>query len=322
MARGVVQRAGRKLRRMLGRPAGPAILMYHRIAEAEYDPWRLAVAPAAFAQQVAWLKRNRTILPLTEFAERHAQGRLPAAAVALTFDDGYACNAEVAAPILASLDVPATIFLTTAVLSAPAGFWWDRLEQIIGCAPAGLFAAQAGEARLCFVLEAGEGIRPGSAREEAYFALWTALRLWPQEPRDALLRELARRVGAPAEARSSHRVMTQAQARALTSQPQITLGAHTMHHPALSSLPAQARREEIEGSRLACAELTGAPPAVFAYPYGDYDAATVEAVRSAGFSAAVTTDEGLVASGCDSLRLPRLQVGDWPAARLAEALAG
>lgn len=322
MPRGVVQRARRKLRRVLGRPAGPAILMYHRIAKAEYDPWRLAVSPDAFAGQVGWLKRNRTLLPLAEFAERHAQGRLPKAAVALTFDDGYACNAEVAAPILRSLDAPATIFLTTAMLSAPAGFWWDRLEQIVGCAPAGLFAAHVGEARLSFVLEPGEGVVAGSAREEAYRALWTALQRWPEDPRDSLLQELARRVGAPPQARPSHRVMTEAQARALTLQPQITLGAHTMRHPALSGLPPEARRAEIEGSRRACAELTGAPPTVFAYPYGDYDAATVEAVRSAGFQAAVTTDQALVAPGCDSLRLPRVQVGDWSAARLAEALAG
>jgi hypothetical protein len=46
----------------------------------------------------------------------------------------------------------------------------------------------------------------------------------------------------------------------------------------------------------------------------------VEAVREAGFAAAVTTDEALVAPGCDSLKLPRLQVEDWSPALLAGAL--
>jgi hypothetical protein len=70
---------GRRLQRMSGYAAGPAILMYHRVAKADYDPWRLAVEPERFAQQVAWLKRKRTILPLAEFAKLHRAGRLPRA---------------------------------------------------------------------------------------------------------------------------------------------------------------------------------------------------------------------------------------------------
>jgi peptidoglycan/xylan/chitin deacetylase (PgdA/CDA1 family) len=310
---------GRRLRRMSGYAAGPAILMYHRVAKADYDPWRLAVEPERFAQQVAWLKRKRTILPLPEFAQLHRAGRLPKGAVALTFDDGYACNAEVAAPILQDLQAPATIFLTGGALSAGHEFWWDHLEQVVVRAPAGRFEVALGDERLAFMLDE-TAIRPDSPREAAYFALWRALRSWAPGPRRALLRSLADRVGLPDGPRDSHRPMTRAQAAALAASPVITLGAHSMEHPALSDLSPAARRREIEDSRAACAGLTGAAPEVFAYPYGDYDDATVEAVREAGFTTAVTTDEALVAPGCDSLRLPRLQVGDWSANWLAGTL--
>jgi len=319
-ARRQLGRAARAVGRRLGLPAGPAILMYHRIAEAPYDPWRLAVAPGRFAQQVAWLKRRRTILPLPEFAALHRRGRLPAGAVALTFDDGYACNAEVAAPILEDLAAPATIFLTTGALASGDEFWWDRLEHLVARAPAGRLDAQLGPERLSFDLEDAPAMGPGGAREQAYFALWTALRPWAPGARRAWLAELAGRLGVADGPRPSHRPMTAAQARALAASRVITLGAHSVEHPALSGLSPAARRREIEGSRAACARLTGAAPEVFAYPYGDYDAATVEAVRDAGFAAAVTTDEALVAPGCDPLRLPRLQVCDWSAALLAGAL--
>jgi peptidoglycan/xylan/chitin deacetylase (PgdA/CDA1 family) len=294
--------------------------MYHRVAAAEYDPWRLAVEPSRFEQQVAWLKRKRVVLPLPEFAALHRRGRLPQAAVALTFDDGYACNAEVAAPILESLGAPATIFLTTGALSAPHEFWWDRLEHIVARAPAGPFAVALGDQRLSCVLEEAPQVRPGGAREQAFMALWTALRPWPPVARRALLDDLAGQVGLAPGARPSHRVMTKAQAAALAASPLITIGAHSVEHPALSGLSPEARRQEIEASRAACADLIGAAPEVFAYPFGDYDEPTVEAVREAGFAAAVTTDEALVAPGCDSLKLPRLQVEDWSPALLAGAL--
>jgi peptidoglycan/xylan/chitin deacetylase (PgdA/CDA1 family) len=311
---------GRRLRRIGGWPAGPAILMYHRIAEAAYDPWRLAVAPALFEQQIAWLRRRRTLLPLAEFAALHRQGRLPAAAVAVTFDDGYACNAEVAAPILESLEAPATIFLTTGALSAGEEFWWDRLEDVLAHATAGPFEVQLGDERLSFVLDEAPAIRPGGSREQAYFALWKPLRSWASEPRRVLIAELAARVGLPEGPRPSHRPMTADQAKALAASRVITLGAHSVEHPALTGLAPEARRREIEDSRVACARLTGAAPELFAYPYGDYDEATVAAVRDAGFQAAVTTDEALVAPACDPLKLPRLQVDDWSAALLAAAL--
>ena len=68
--RRIARKAGNRLkaagRRMLGLPAGPAILMYHRVNEPGYDPWELAVTPARFDEQLAWLKRRRTVLPLVD----------------------------------------------------------------------------------------------------------------------------------------------------------------------------------------------------------------------------------------------------------------
>src|SRR4051812_30294675 len=106
----LLKRARRWISRRVPRRPRPAILMYHRIAEDTFDPWGVAVSPANFADQLDWLKRHRTPLRLLEFAEHHRRGSLPADAVALTFDDGYACNAVTAAPMLDALGIPATIF--------------------------------------------------------------------------------------------------------------------------------------------------------------------------------------------------------------------
>ena len=74
--------------------------------------------------------RSKTVLPLQEFVRLHVQKRLPRNAVAITFDDGYACNALVAAPILKSFGYPATFFIVSDAIARPEEFWWDQLQVI------------------------------------------------------------------------------------------------------------------------------------------------------------------------------------------------
>jgi peptidoglycan/xylan/chitin deacetylase (PgdA/CDA1 family) len=316
--------AGRTLRRGLAGwrrdSSGPAILMYHRIAVAEEDPWGMAVSPACFEEQLDWLSSRRRILPLAEFDQRRRAGLLPPNAVALTFDDGYACNAEVAGPLLAQFEAPATVFLATGAVSSGEEFWWDRLQHIVSAAPAPALVLEVEDQ--AFTVELGEppGLALGGAREQAYFELWGGLRRLGEGDRRAVLDALATRAGVGTTPRSTHLPMSEAQARALAGSGLVSLGAHSVTHPPLSELSPNDRRREIEASLAACADLAGAPVQVFAYPFGDYDVATLEAVRAAGVTTAVTTDEALVVAGCSSLALPRLQVGPWSADELADAL--
>src|SRR5438874_2448633 len=104
--------AVRRVARLVPRRPRPAILMYHRIGREAFDPWGLAVELVRFAEQVEWLAGNRTVLPLSEFARRQRERQLPADAIALTFDDGYASVLK-AVPLLEKHDLHATVFLPT-----------------------------------------------------------------------------------------------------------------------------------------------------------------------------------------------------------------
>jgi peptidoglycan/xylan/chitin deacetylase (PgdA/CDA1 family) len=294
--------------------------MYHRIAEPAADPWELAVSPANFEAQMAWLKRHRTVLPLQEFEALRAQGRLPRDAVAVTFDDGYACNALVAAPIAAAHEAPITIFLTTGAVSGETEFWWDDLERIVSSAGGSrLEASIAGEDFTFDLGEPGQGLT--GPRAEAYTTLWKALRPLDTLGRRSAIRTLAEQCGVGTTGRAEYRAMTHAEIGALAKSPWVSFGAHSVNHPPLSELTPAEQRAEIETSRDACAELTGQTPSMFAYPYGDYSDETVQLVRQAGFKLAVTTDPGVVSGGSEGLRLPRVQVGDWPEARFAQLFA-
>jgi len=311
-----------RARARLPHPATPAILMYHRIASETFDPWRLAVTREAFAEQLEWLARHRTVLRLGEFAELHRRRKLPRTAIAVTFDDGYACTAEVAVPMLNEAGMPATIFIAPEQVRRGGPFWWDELQQIV---------IDHGETHLVL---AGERIQIGerqpsdwhldanreawSPRQRAFYQLWLRLRTLPRHRLEATMSELRGQKSGKG-VRQPHRLMTVAQARALASV-EIEFGSHALSHSSLPHLSPSERAREIHDSASACEALTGVSPATFAYPYGDYDEECEALVRDAGYECACTIEESGVRRNSRLFALPRLQVGNWSARELAKVL--
>lgn len=92
------------------------VLCYHSVEPDWHSP--LAVQPAAFADQCAWLARHRSVVPLGEAVERlDATSRLPSGVATLTFDDGFTGVAEHAWPLLRQHRLPATVFLVSNTLT-------------------------------------------------------------------------------------------------------------------------------------------------------------------------------------------------------------
>ena len=96
-----------------------SILCYHAVQPHWTSP--LAIEPAVFARQTAWLSRWRNTVPLSVAVARLDQGgRLPRGTVALTFDDGFVSVYDHALPELLRHRLPATVFLVAETLT-PAG---------------------------------------------------------------------------------------------------------------------------------------------------------------------------------------------------------
>lgn len=324
----------RYIRQRFGEPAGPVILMFHRIADPICDPWGLSVGRCHFEAQMRSLKARRIPLPMREFVARLEDGTLPRLAVAVTFDDGYGDNVRAAKPILEAVGVPATVFLTTGYLGKGKEFWWDELARLI------LTRHEAAEGAIVI---AGRSIEvelpplPGTAasspawrawepartpRERLYLEIWNQLRILGERGREEAL-ETVRRFFNHAPACESDFPMTADDVKRLLTGAQIEIGAHTETHQPLTTLPVHERRNEIERSRAACEALAGESIQGFAYPHGDLDAVTENLVRESGFRWACSTDRAAVArSRFDLFNLPRLQVGHWTAAALERELNG
>ena len=324
------------------RPEGKTlILTYHRVDHGLADPWSLCVSPSAFSGHLDVITRDWYPLSLRQLVGSLERGSsLPDRSVVVTFDDGYADNLYQAAPLLLQHQVPATVFLVTGQLGRGAMFWWDELERLVlhpGSLPARL---RLRVGNLTFERELGDLAQYGprdaeqyggwraweeapTIRHSIYRALWDALQPLDTRERQGVLDEL-RALAAPAVTSfRAPRRLTADEIVALSRDPWIEIGAHTVTHPTLASLATSVQRREIEECRHDLAALIGRPAAAFAYPYGadcNYTTETVDLVRQAGFSAGCTTHAAPVMANSDVFRLPRHQVENWDADQFSRRL--
>lgn len=292
------------------------VLVYHQIRDPGPDGAELAVHPDRFAAHLDVLAQRAEVVPLSRIRDR-VRGR---PRVAVTFDDGYLDNVETAAPMLAARGVPATCFVTGWALDADREFWWDELEHLLGPAtggPAGPFETVLAGRRLRVDL------RDASARRRAATAITLrCYRAAPDEIR-ATMDALAQHLGVRLAMCDRHRHAGDAGIARLAAVPGITVGAHTVRHPALTAIPASARDAEIREGKRRLEALLGRAVTQFAYPFGhaaSFDEACERAVASAGFELACRNEPGRVTTRTDPFRIPRCAVGDWSGAEFETRL--
>jgi glycosyltransferase involved in cell wall biosynthesis/peptidoglycan/xylan/chitin deacetylase (PgdA/CDA1 family)/SAM-dependent methyltransferase len=321
----------RKPSRSISAPDGAAgkrglILMYHRVIDVESDPWALCVSPENFEQHLKFLSGFADIIPLSELpaAIGHSR-RLP---VAITFDDGYADNILFARPLLEKFGAPATVFVISGYLDRPREFWWDELESILllpGELPITLdlvigetqhhwdFGNAASYSPAEYRCNAGwkAPANPPTLRHSAYAELWRALQPLPEATQRETLDTLRKWAGMRPGIRSTHRGLTPDELIALATGNLVEIGAHTVTHPIISSLPIADQIDELRQSKVRLEKITGQYVTSFSYPYGTHDAEVMGLVKRAGFMRACLTIESCVAPKSDPFRLPRVEVQNW-----------
>ncbi len=294
-------RAGLKCLSRAGSSARLSILIWHRVLPAPDPMFPDALHAARFEATAAWLARWFNVLPLTEAVRRLRDGSLPERAAAITFDDGYADNLAVAAPILARHGLPATVFVASGYLDGGL-MWNDGLIEAVRASP--LASLDAGEYG-CHSIEGWP------ARARAAQALIDAIKYLEPAQREAATHAIAKAARAllPQDL-----MLTSRELATLARSPGINIGAHTVSHPILARIPDAAARAEISSGRRALEAAIDAPVTLFAYPNGkpgrDYDDRHVAIVREEGFDAAVSTVWGASKHGDDIFQLRRFTPWD------------
>jgi peptidoglycan/xylan/chitin deacetylase (PgdA/CDA1 family) len=309
MFRRLLGRSKRFFFNMLDAPA--VILLYHRVTTLESDPQLLSVQPHNFFEQVSLLKKEYTLLGVEDFADLIVnRKKLPANAVLITFDDGYADNYVEALPILESLSAQALFYIATENIDTDRELWWDELERILFNADFHLHKIQVtnGDDKITLQSATAED------RLQSYQFLHRLLKYSLPDKRENMMAALRKQAGLSDQGRASHRIMNKHEIRELARSVAAIVGTHTHRHPALSVLTYAQQMDEIEKSKTILKEITGGTIDHFSYPYGskkDYDENTIKICREVEFKMVCSNYYGHVHNWTDRFQLPRILVRDW-----------
>jgi len=289
-----------------GASARLLILFYHRVHPV-VDPLRPSDVDAeTFDWQMEVLARYFTPLALDHAVELLRQGKLPANAVCVTFDDGYADNVEVALPVLQRRAVPATFFLTTGFFGHGC-MWNDRVIESL----------RKVDTQKLSLSNLGLGkyeITSMGARLQMVNSVLRQLKYLPLEEREQQVQRLENELNIDA---SYSPMMSEEQVSVLVKSG-MSVGAHTVNHPILSKISVDEARQEIESGKQRLEMLTEKEVTLFAYPNGvpgkDYGAEHIGLVKAAGFDAAFSTNWAAAQYTDDFMQLPR--IAPWDNTRL------
>jgi peptidoglycan/xylan/chitin deacetylase (PgdA/CDA1 family) len=262
------------------------IVAWHNVERTWHYPAAAGGGIAGFERQLRRLRRLGTVVPLARALRLLSTGQpLPPRAIALTFDDGYRDNLELGAPVLERLGLPATFFLVPGILSGMVRPWWEEIAWALARTPR---TTVEWDGRRLPV-----GGRPGRQSRE-----WLTERLkeLDEAARRRAVAELLERLEPDGQLDHMELFLDWDGARELVRRG-FSVGAHSMEHAILArETPAAQLTDLVESRRCLEAEL-GVAVDLLAYPNGtrsDYDTATVEAARSAGYAHALTARTGNV----------------------------
>jgi peptidoglycan/xylan/chitin deacetylase (PgdA/CDA1 family) len=251
---------------------GALILAYHNVIDRppEFADRPLHLALEHFEEQMRWLVRHYECVPLPDLIARLRSQPSLRATASVTFDDAYAGVFEHALPVTRMLGIPITVFVVPTFVGSSRVRWWDHrgMSEHSG--------SVARERRLHVLagdqvrILRDEGLPDEEAPHQLRIADWSALRAATREG--------------------------------------VTIGAHSLTHRTLTAINSLELSYEVGGCADVLEGALGARPTCFAYPYGAWNSRVQQAVRNAGFMAAVTTMTGLNRPGCDPLALHRVNV--------------
>ncbi len=268
------------------------ILAYHRIwdiGEEDKFPFDVELVSACIADfrwQMEYVRQNFDPITFDKLL-KIIDGEIsaPPRPIIITFDDGFEDNYQHAFPVLNSLDIPATIFLSTGYIGGEQTFWSDRLAQLFLRASTGDLNVSGLGGPIRFSADV-------ASRRQAIRSVLGELKRMPNERRLEVLSDLEAEFGSAGDERSApeSRPMNWNQVREMAIAG-IEFGSHTVTHPILANLTDDDLRFELVESRRVIEEQIGKSVSVISYPVGGrtaFNDRVRQAVALAGYRLGVS----------------------------------
>lgn len=233
-----------------------------------------------FEEEIKLLSQFANIISLDDYVnDRIEPYKLN---VAITFDDGFLNNYQLAKPVLEKHKAPATFFITPIWQQGKDILWPDLVDHSLPYAPATLNVAGEVYSRDMpgrYFHSSGLPIRQHIIRQNRNF-----------------IEELYRVLRPYAKFRANTsldvywKLMGEKHIAELAANPLFTIGAHSCTHTNLCNIDDMEALAELSDSKRILESLIQKDVSFFAAPFGAYNDRTIELTRKAGYGYNVLAD--------------------------------
>lgn len=287
------------------------ILRYHSIKE-DPRPYEDLIGEAiihtvdVFKKQMEILARRYNPISIDDlYLYLKGEKTLPARSVLVTFDDGYADNLELAAPILNQYEIPATIYVTVNAVSDHSIPWFVRLRFAFWHTNVKNWKNPFNGS--AFELDCKE------SRVKAFINSCRSFASLAGEKQTRVVTEVERVLEVDTSSQVKNFILNWQQMKQLIDMGH-TIGSHTLSHPNLAYVKEDEVLSELLKSRKILEEKLNVPVYHLSYPnpalQPNWNEKVVQVAKQTGYRTAVTSDPGPVRKGDNALALKRMWVSN------------
>lgn len=289
---------------------GVAILRYHSVRENPEniaDSIGIGITHSArlFKEQMELLARKYSPVSMDNVLDFVQGGKaLPPRSVAITFDDGFVDNYEVAKPILDFYGIPATFYVTVSSLESPHPPWYIRLRHAFFTSHQKIWLSNE-EGTSCQLSDE-------QSRNSALIMACQQCAKLAGKALNKAIAEIEEMLQVATYVPDPSLMLTWEQVKRIHAGGHI-IGSHTLTHPNMAYIQdADILLEEMASSKKQIEEYLGEPVIHFSYPSPmlepHWSEHTIDACRKTGYKTATTCTSGKVLREDNPLALKRMWV--------------
>jgi peptidoglycan/xylan/chitin deacetylase (PgdA/CDA1 family) len=284
---------------------GAAILMYHSVMDNPEEHGAafggIIHSTSVFAGQMEVLARYYHPVALDDLVEILAGRKsLPRRAVVVTFDDGYADNCDIAAPVLNRIGIPAAFYVVVNSIARGRLPWPIRVRHAFL------------STRLAIWTDPGARRWPLATpdnRLDAFAAACVDCGRLAGEAQEGAVVAIEQQLDSTPYAADQQLMMSWEQLQTLKRQGHV-VGSHTVSHPNLAQLAEREAEQELVDSKQTLEQRLSQPVWHFSYPNPVLDPHWTEQTAAlsqrVGYRTAVTSRRGLVRQKDNPFGLSRI----------------
>lgn len=264
-------------------PFSMLILCYHGVSRNGHTRYNGRHIPEkVFDQHLAYFRKKFDVVSLAEIFRMKRAGETPRRkTLAITFDDGYVNNYDIAFPLLRKHNLPASFFVSSFCLSDPGSILWADLIDILREEVPGIEIRHEGH-----VFRRHGRYHLFDAAKNITLVDWVKhmnktdrARFLEQLYKDFPVADILRKVDP-----SCYQLMDAGQVAEIASSGLVEIGSHSHSHFNLANIPTAEAEEEIRQSQSLLTACCGRQITSIAYPDGNYNETIKRISLDAGFS--------------------------------------